>query len=135
MRILARAQGIKYSGIIAVMLALVVASVLGQHAVLSGLRGAAGAGASVAERLRLEVEPALFIGGLAVSRNRHVIAGAVMGCVAGAAVGGGGAAAAGVVTGGLGWAAIPAAAGIGCLIGAGGGVAVGYPLDDWALAE
>lgn len=132
MRILARAQGVRYSRVVAVVLALAAASLIGQHALMPGLRGAAGLGMSAADTLRLDLEPAVFIGGLAVSRHRHVIAGAAMGCAVGAAAGGGAAAVAGLLTGGLGWAAIPAAAGGGCLLGAGGGIAVGYPLDSWA---
>lgn len=134
MRILARAPGIKYSPVVALVLALAVVTLVGERAVLRGARGAATVGARVADTIRLEIEPAVFIGGLVVSRSRHVIAGAVMGCAAGAGVGAGAAAIAGVVTGGLGWAAIPPAAGIGCLVGAGGGIAVGYPLDSWALS-
>ena len=134
MRILAKAQGIRYSSLVALVLTLATASVIGERALLRGVHGAAGLGVGIADLLRLKVEPAVFMGGIIVSRNRHLIAGAAMGCAAGATVGGGGAAAAGVVTGGLGWAAITAAAGIGCLIGAGGGIVVGYPLDDWELA-
>lgn len=133
MRILAKAQGIRVSPVIALVLALGLASVLGERALRRSVQGTAGYGASFTTLLRLEVEPALFKGGIVVSRNRHIIAGAAMGCAAGAAVGGGGAAAAGLVSGGLAWAAIPAATGIGCLIGAGAGAALGYPLDSWAL--
>ncbi|MGO8918307.1 MAG: hypothetical protein ACLQJR_20600 [Stellaceae bacterium] len=137
MRILAKASGIKYSPIVVLVLALAVLSVIGERALLRGARGARGAATvatNVADTLRLQVEPAIFIGGLVVSRNRHIIAGAAMGCATGAATGAGAAALAGVLTGGLGWAAIPPAAGIGCLVGAGAGVAVAYPLDSWALA-
>jgi hypothetical protein len=133
MRILARAPGIRYSPVIALVLALAVVSVIGQRAVKRGAHSAAGVSARVADTIRLDVEPAVFLGGLVVSRSRHVIAGAVMGCGAGAAAGAGAAVVAGIVTGGLGWAAVPPAAGIGCLVGAGGGIAVGYPLDSWAL--
>lgn len=131
MRIIAKAQAIRSTPVVALLLALAVLSLVGGERVL--LRGATGAGARVADTIRLEVEPAIYVGGVIVSRSRHVIAGAVMGCAAGAATGAGAAALAGLVTGGVGWAAIPPAAGIGCLVGAGGGVAVGYPLDSWAL--
>lgn len=132
MRILARQSGIRYSPLIALLLALGIASLIaGQRAVW---RGAADAGESAVETIRYQVEPAIFIGGLLVSRSRHVIAGATLGCAAGAAVGAGGAAVVGVATGGAGFAALPVAAGVGCLIGAAGGIALGYPLDSWSLA-
>ena len=133
MRILARAQGIRYSPVIALVLALAVVSVIGERALRRGAHSAAGVSARIADTIRLEVEPVIFIGGLVVSRSRHVIAGAVMGCGAGAATGAGAAVVAGVLTGGLGWAAVPPAAGVGCLVGAGAGIAVGYPLDSWSL--
>lgn len=135
MRILARTSGIRYSPLIALVLALgIVSLAAGQRVVWRGLAGAADAGQSAVETIRYQVEPAIFVGGLLVSRSRHVIAGAAMGCTAGAAVGAGGAAIVGVATGGAGLAALPAAAGIGCLAGAAGGIALGYPLDSWSLA-
>lgn len=133
MRILARAQATRYSPVIALVVALAVVSVVGERALRRSAHSAAGISARVADTIRIEVEPAIFIGGLIVSRSRHVIAGAVMGCGAGAATGAGAAVVAGVLTGGVGWAAIPPAAAIGCVVGAGGGIAVGYPLDNWAM--
>ena len=135
MRILAKAPGSRYSQVVALLLLLAAVSLIGERALLRGADRAASAGRRVADTIRIEVEPLIFRGGVIVSRSRHVIAGAAMGCGAGAAVGAGAAALAGLATGGLGWAAIAPAAGIGCLIGGGGGIAVGYPLDTWALTE
>lgn len=133
MRILARSNGIRYSPIIIVALILAVLGVIGQHALQR--RFAAAGGANAIDRLRHDVEPAVVLGGIVVSRNRHTIAGAALGCTAGAALGAGGAAALGVASGGIGFAAVLPAAGFGCLIGGGLGVAEGYPLDNWALDD
>jgi hypothetical protein len=135
MRLTARTQALRYSPVIALMLALALAlaTVVGERAIRRGVHHAAGAGATLADTIRLKVEPTIFQGGLVVSRSRHVIAGSVMGCAAGAGLGAGTAAIAGVVTGGLGWAALPPAAAIGCIIGGAGGFAIGYPLDTWSL--
>ena len=134
MRILAKAQGVKYSPVIVLVLALAIFSVIGQRTLIRGVHGAAVAGENALEWIRIEVEPTVFVGGLFVSRSRHVIAGAAMGCVAGGTVGAGSAAVLGAITGGIGLATLPPAAGIGCLLGAGGGIAIGYPLDSWSLA-
>ncbi len=135
MRLIARTAGLKFSPLIVLMLAvgLALGSVIGERAIRRGLHRAAGAGATLTDAVRLRVEPAIFAGGLVVSRSRHIIAGSAMGCAAGAAVGVGTAAVAGIVTGGLGWATLPSAAAIGCVIGAAGGFAIAYPLDSWAL--
>jgi hypothetical protein len=134
MRLLVRNQSIRYSPIVAFVLALAMLSLIGPRTLDRGLSDAAWAEQAAVHRLRLAVEPTLFFGGIIVSRNRHIIAGAVMGCGAGAALGGGAAALFGVATGGAGLAAVPPAAGIGCIIGAAGGIAIGYPLDTWALS-
>lgn len=89
----------------------------------------------LADRLRLRIEPVIATGGMIVSRNRNTIAGAVTGCAAGATLGAATTAAFGLATGGVGLAAIPVGAGIGCLVAAIGGGAMGYPLDSWALSE
>jgi hypothetical protein len=133
MRLLARNHTIRYSPVIAFLLVLMVVSLLGEHALRRGLSSAAWAEQTAIHHVRLAVEPGLVLGGIVVSRNRHVIAGAVMGCAAGAAVGAGSAAALGLATGGIGLAALPPAAGAGCIVGAAAGIAVGYPLDTWAL--
>ncbi len=136
MRLIAKTQGLKYSPVIVLMLALALAlaSVVGERAIRRSVHHAAGVGATLADAIRLKVEPAVFLGGLVVSRSRHMIAGSVMGCAAGAGLGAGTAALAGIVTGGLGWAALPPAAAAGCVIGAAGGFAIGYPLDTWSLS-
>jgi hypothetical protein len=135
MRLIARTQGFRYSPVILLLvaLALALATVVGQHAIRRGVHRAAGAGASIADTIRLRIEPIVFQGGMVVSRSRHIIAGSVMGCVAGAGLGAGSVAVAGLLTGGLGWAALPPAAAVGCVIGGAGGFAVGYPLDTWSL--
>ncbi|HEY3919559.1 MAG TPA: hypothetical protein VGL83_17355 [Stellaceae bacterium] len=78
-----------------------------------------------------DAEHAIYIGGIVLERNRHVVAGAVLGCVAGAALGAGAAAIIGLVTAGAGFAAIPAAATAGCALTGAGGGALGRPLDDF----
>jgi hypothetical protein len=133
MRILERTQGIKYSQIVVLVLALVLLPFLGQRTLIRGVKAGAAAGENVLESVRVEIEPVIFMGGMVVSRSRHVIAGAAMGCVSGAAFGAGAAALLGAVTGGAGLAALPPAAFIGCLAGAGAGIAMGYPLDTWSL--
>lgn len=133
MRILARTQGLRYSWVAAVVLALAILSVIGQRPMLRGISGAIGAGQSMFGGMHAAVEPAVFMGGLVVSRNRHVIAGAVMGCGVGAAIGAGVVAALALATGGISLAAVPPAAGVGCLVGGASGIATAYPLDSWAL--
>jgi hypothetical protein len=134
MRILARSSGIRYSPVIAVALALAVLGVIGQHALRRQIDAAMG-GSSAVDRLRHDVEPAVVLGGIVVSRNRHTIAGAALGCGSGAALGAAGAAVLGLASGGIGFAAVPPAAGLGCLVGGALGVAEGYPLDNWALDD
>jgi hypothetical protein len=134
MRILARPQGIRYSPLVAVLVALAILAVIGERALRRDAAHAVRAVPVAVNRLRAEVEPAVFFGGIVVSRNRHVIAGAAMGCGVGAALGAGSAAVLGLASGGLGFAAVPPAAAFGCAIGGGAGIAVGYPLDNWALA-
>jgi len=76
-------------------------------------------------------EHAIFLGGIVLERHRHVIAGGLLGCAAGAAVGGGAAAVTGLFTAGVGFAAIPSASLVGCSLAGAGGAALGYPLDDY----
>lgn len=90
--------------------------------------GLAGQTLGVAED---SAEHAIYIGGILLERNRHVVAGAVLGCVAGAGIGAGAAAVVGVFTAGVGFAAIPAAAAAGCGLAGFGGGAMGWPLDNY----
>ena len=139
MRTVARTYRVRLSPLIAVVLAfaafsLFTETVRGRGLLLSAINGAADAGAASIEGVRVRVEPAIFIGGVIVSRSRHVIAGAAMGCVAGGTLGAGGAAVLGLVSGGVGFATVPFAGMVGCVAGGIGGAAFGYPLDTWALA-
>lgn len=139
MRTVARTYRVRLSPLIAVVLAfaafsLFTETVRGRGLLLGAINGAADAGAASIEEIRVRVEPAIFIGGVIVSRSRHVIAGAAMGCVAGGTIGAGGAAIVGLTTGGIGFAAVPFAGAIGCVAGGVTGGAFGYPLDAWALA-
>jgi hypothetical protein len=138
MRILARTAGARFSPAIAVVLALAVLSGPGERALFRALHSAAGTGQTVMDGVRAgvrtQIEPAVFIGGLFVSRSRNTISGLIMGCGAGAALGTAAVAAASVISGGAALPTLPAAAAVGCLVGATGGFAVGYPLDSWALA-
>ncbi|HWI25342.1 MAG TPA: hypothetical protein VN668_00105 [Stellaceae bacterium] len=135
MRILAKTQAARYSPVIAVLLALAILALIGERAMVRGAADAARAVPIAMSRLRADAEPAVVTGGILVSRNRHIIAGAGMGCGLGAAVGAGSAALLGLVTGGLGFAAAAPAAAFGCAVGGAAGIAVGYPLDSWALTD
>ncbi len=99
----------------------------------------AGGGAALTTQAAWEIhdesEHAIYIGGILVERNRHTIVGGALGCIAGAALGAGGAALVGIVTGGAGFAAIPAASAAGCGVFGLGGAAIGYPLDDYIYIE
>ncbi len=83
------------------------------------------------ENIQRGFEPAIYTGGIFVSRSRNTIAGGVMGCAAG--VGAGIAITGGLslVTGGLALLSVPVAGVIGCGVGAFGGAALGRPLDDF----
>lgn len=76
-------------------------------------------------------EHAIYLGGIVLERNRHIVVGSASGCVAGAALGASGAALIGVFTAGAGFAAIPAASAAGCGVLGLSGAAIGYPLDDY----
>jgi hypothetical protein len=78
-------------------------------------------------------EHAVMLGGILIERHRHEAAGALEGCTLGAIAGGITAVAIGIATGGAAFALVPSFVSIGCGIGAAGGVAVGYPLDDYLL--
>jgi hypothetical protein len=132
MRILAKAQS-RYSPLVVVLLGLAIASTVGAHALRHAAVSAVHASRDMVYQFRLQVEPAVVSGGLFVSRNRHTIAGGAMGCSAGAAIGGGAAAVVGFASGGLALPAVPPAAALGCAAGGAVGIAVGYPLDNWAL--
>ena len=133
MRIIARASRARVAPLVALVLGLAVLMQISDRMLLRAIMGASQVAESSLQTARETVEPAIFIGGLYVSRSRHVIAGAGLGCTAGAILGAGSAAALGLVTAGAGLAAVPTAAAIGCLSGGGIGVALGYPLDTWAL--
>jgi len=133
MRIIARASRATVAPMVALALALAVLSQISDRALLGALHGAGRVAETSLQAARDAVEPTIFIGGVYVSRNRHVIAGAGLGCAIGGALGAGSAAALGFFTAGAGFAGVPAAAAIGCLSGSAIGAAFGYPLDTWAL--
>lgn len=119
--------------LVALILGLAALTQLSDRMLLRAFSSAGQVAESSLETARETVEPAIFIGGLYVSRSRHVIAGAGLGCTAGAILGAGSAVALGLFTAGAGFAAVPTAAAVGCLAGGAIGVALGYPLDSWAL--
>jgi hypothetical protein len=133
MRIIVRASRARVAPVVALVLAFGILTQLSDRMLLRAFSGAGQIAESSLQTARDTVEPAIFIGGLYVSRSRHVIAGAGLGCTAGAILGAGSAAALGLFTAGAGFAAVPTAATIGCLTGGAIGVALGYPLDSWAL--
>ncbi|HEV2546241.1 MAG TPA: hypothetical protein VGU20_02800 [Stellaceae bacterium] len=118
---------------VALVLGLAVLTQVSDRMLLRAVVGAGQVAETSLQAARETVEPAIFIGGLYVSRSRHVIAGAGLGCTAGAILGAGSAVALGLFTAGAGFATVPTAAAIGCLSGGAIGVALGYPLDSWAL--
>jgi hypothetical protein len=83
------------------------------------------------ERVQRSVEPAIYIGGIFVSRSRNTIAAGVMGCATGAGAGAAIAGGLSLVTGGLALPSVPFAGALGCGIGAVSGAALGWPLDDF----
>lgn len=83
------------------------------------------------ERMQRSVEPAIYVGGIFVSRSRNTIAAGVMGCAAGAGTGAAIAGGLSLVSGGLALPSVPLAGALGCGIGALGGAALGWPLDDF----
>ena len=66
-----------------------------------------------------------------LERNRHVVAGGALGCTVGAVVGATVGVTAAVFTGGAGLALIPTAGAVGCGMAGIGGIAIGYPFDDY----
>jgi hypothetical protein len=76
-------------------------------------------------------EHGVTLGGIVLERNRHAVAGGVMGCVVGAVVGAGVGVVASVFTAGSGLALIPTAGAVGCGMAGMGGIVIGYPLDDY----
>ena len=133
MRIIARASRARLAPLVALVLGLAVFTQISDRMLLRAVVDAGQIAETSLQAARDAVEPAIFIGGLYVSRSRHVIAGAGLGCMAGAILGAGSAAALGLFTAGAGLAAVPTAAAIGCLAGGAIGAALGYPLDTWAL--
>jgi len=81
------------------------------------------------EILVQRAEQAIVVGGVLVYRHRHAIAGATLGCLAGATIGATSALGAGVATGGATVAGAGPAAALGCGFGALGGAAMGRELD------
>lgn len=79
--------------------------------------------------LRDGAERAIILGGALLYQNRHMVAGASLGCLAGGAMGATGAVAAGAATGGAALPATGPAAALGCALGAAAGGALGRPLD------
>ena len=133
MRNIARASRVRVAPLVALVLGLAILTQISDRMVRRAVVGAGQIAETSLQAARDTVEPAIFIGGLYVSRSRHMIAGAGLGCTAGAVLGAGSAAAIGLFTAGAGFAAVPTAAAIGCLSGGAIGVARGYPLDSWAL--
>jgi hypothetical protein len=133
MRIIARASRVRVAPLVALLLGLALLTPLSDRMVLRAFSGVGQMAETSLQATRDTVEPAIFIGGLYVSRSRHVIAGAGLGCTTGALLGAGSAAALSLFTAGAGFVAVPTAAAIGCLSGGAIGVALGYPLDSWAL--
>ena len=76
---------------------------------------------------------AILVGGVVLYNHRHAIAGAVMGCGAGATVAGSSALAVGVATAGFVAPAAPSAAALGCGLGAVGGALLGSRMDDLSM--
>jgi len=76
---------------------------------------------------------AILIGGVVIYNHRHALAGAVIGCGAGAALAGTSALALGVATAGLAAPAGPGAAALGCGVGALGGAMLGARMDDLSM--
>jgi hypothetical protein len=81
------------------------------------------------EILARKAEQAIVVGGVLVYRHRHTIAGATLGCLAGATVGATSALGASVATGGAAVGGAAPAAALGCGLGALGGAAMGRELD------
>ena len=133
MRIIARASRARVAPLVALVLCLAIFTQISDRMLLRAYVGAGQIAETSLQAARDTVEPAIFIGGLYVSRSRHVIAGAGLGCTVGAILGAGSAVALGLITAGAGFAGVPTAAAIGCLSGGAIGVALGYPLDSWAL--
>ena len=76
---------------------------------------------------------AILIGGVVLYNHRHAVAGAVMGCGAGAVAVGTSALAVGIATAGLAAPAAPSAAALGCGLGALGGALLGARMDDLSM--
>ena len=133
MRITARASRARLAPLVALVLGLAVLTQISDRMLLRAFHGAGNAVEISLQAARDGVEPALFIGGVYVSRSRHLIAGAGLGCAVGAVLGAGSAVALGLVTAGAGFVGVPTAAALGCLSGGAIGAAFGYPLDTWAL--
>jgi hypothetical protein len=77
----------------------------------------------------IAAEHAIVIGGVVVYRNRHAIAGAVLGCAVGSAAAATPTLALALPTAGGSLAAAPTAAAVGCGIGGVGGAVLGHAID------
>jgi hypothetical protein len=77
----------------------------------------------------IAAEHAIMVGGVVIYRNRHMIAGAVLGCAAGSALATAPTLVLALPTAGGSLAAAPATAAIGCGVGGTSGAVLGYQLD------
>jgi len=80
-----------------------------------------------------EAEHTIIIGGIILERNRHLAVGSAIGCSIGASLGAGAGAALGLVTAGIGFAAVPAASAVGCGALGVAGAAFGSTLDAYQM--
>ena len=110
---------------------LLIAGPIGRVAdlVLSG--NGPSVAARVIGRAQDGAEHAVVLAGILLERNRHTFAGGTMGCTVGAVVGASVGVVTAVFTGGAGLALIPTGGAVGCGMGGMGGIAIGYPLDDY----
>jgi len=82
MRIIARASRVRVGPLVGLLLAVALLTQISDRMLLRAIAGAGQFAESSLQATRETVEPAIFIGGLFVSRSRHVIAGAGLGCTA-----------------------------------------------------
>src|SRR5689334_10293476 len=82
MRIIARASRVRVAPLVALLLGLALLTPLSDRMLLRAFSGAGQMAETSLQAARDTVEPAIFIGGLYVSRSRHIIAGAGLGCTA-----------------------------------------------------
>jgi hypothetical protein len=85
--------------------------------------------AAIGNDIKDGAEKAILLGGAFLYTHRHAVAGGVLGCAAGAAVGASSAGAAALATGGAALAAAPPLSALGCATGAAAGISLGRELD------